>query len=602
MATRVYQYGIVGGPRTNADIVEEQLRAAHRYRNKLVEIERDRRDKARAVIAAHGDVDVISEQVKPLEHQLEHTRLQIKSARKITRTKSESPELRITARDIIAKLKVLRAEMKTIKQKVATDPVIQEKLTAIRDAAQERVRTERKSSGCWYGNYLLVEQAHDLACKSITPPHFVRWSPEGSLGVLLMEGIDLSELWGGNQLIQIDKVPPEVYQGTRSQLRQGSRTTLRTRVKSDENRKPIWVEWRMIMHRPLPEGCRIKNARLVRRRINCTQMRWLVDLTVELPENWRSGPLGTGKVGLNLGWSGREPGDIRSGYVVGEDGGELEIIVPRSVIDRVEKSESIRSIRDKNMDQMRADLYGWLTQRDVIATIPQWFTDRSQHIYAWRSANRFAGLVRAWKTQRWEGDELGYDLLEKWRYRDYHLEHYESGLRRHALNQRRDIYRVVAARLVAKYDTLVIDDTDLRKFQRSPNPESARVELDVVKRNQRHAAGSELRGALINAFKRSGGRVIEVSSHNVTLRCNACGHEQTDRPITIERTCSACGVLWDRDANACKNLLRLAREHDDAPPDTETARGISGNEIKESRSQRFRRAKREAAAARPLET
>lgn len=43
MSTIVYRYGLLS-PTCNADIVESQMRGAHAYRNKLVEIERRRRD------------------------------------------------------------------------------------------------------------------------------------------------------------------------------------------------------------------------------------------------------------------------------------------------------------------------------------------------------------------------------------------------------------------------------------------------------------------------------------------------------------------------------------------------------------------------------
>ena len=48
LPTKIYTYGCNGGPQQNADLCREQLYLAHRYRNKLVEIERERRQAATA--------------------------------------------------------------------------------------------------------------------------------------------------------------------------------------------------------------------------------------------------------------------------------------------------------------------------------------------------------------------------------------------------------------------------------------------------------------------------------------------------------------------------------------------------------------------------
>jgi hypothetical protein len=320
--------------------------------------------------------------------------------------------------------------------------------------------------------------------------------------------------------------------------------------------------------------------------------------------------------------------------VVGSDGLEREIITPLSVIDAINKASSIQSYRDKWMDKAKAELAQWYaTIRDVhenavknvadtasgrfidgawtrlheyivmgCPTLPHWAYRALSTMHAWRSAGRLRSLAFHWRDNRFPGDEVGFRILEgykterfkderdTWRYRDEHLERYQTGMRRRALLRRREAYRLIAAELAIHYHTLVIDDTDLRAFQRSPTPESDRVEFDQVKHNQFIAACSELRLVMKNAF--GPGRTVEVSPK--TAPCSQCGvvDEEWDR-ATPDRlhACPGCHAVWDQDANACRNMLKAH---------TETTTTEQPVKVKMSRSQRLHKARderRNASAA-----
>ena len=59
MTSRIYEYGLLP-PTTNAALVDDQIRLAHRYRNKLVEIERERRVKVRQILTGHADTEPLA--------------------------------------------------------------------------------------------------------------------------------------------------------------------------------------------------------------------------------------------------------------------------------------------------------------------------------------------------------------------------------------------------------------------------------------------------------------------------------------------------------------------------------------------------------------
>ncbi|HMG20186.1 MAG TPA: zinc ribbon domain-containing protein [Kofleriaceae bacterium] len=233
--------------------------------------------------------------------------------------------------------------------------------------------------------------------------------------------------------------------------------------------------------------------------------------------------------------------------------------------------------------------------------LPPWLAEIKPHLHAWRSADRFRKLAQRWRVARFHGDEVGYEALDAWRYRDNHLEPYETGMRRRALLRRREGYRILASNLCQRYRTLVIDDTDLAELKRSPAPESEEVDgIPLVKNNQSLVAGSELRQVLMNAFH---GRVEKMSSNDVTRRCYSCGHvdEAWDQSVNTgrERTCPACGLRVDQDANACRNLLLEWANAQETP---ETARTAKSAIAKPSRSQRLRTARSASTTTRPLET
>ena len=668
---RVYEYGLLQ-PTLNHELVLEQMHAGHRYRNLLVEIERDRRTAVSAAMAAHADVEPIAAAVAELSAQREEVFTELKRTNAHARSKVDQPERKAELKAIGEQLRAARAQLKEAKTAIKGDLSVAAAIQAADDHAKQRVRDARANCGVYWSSYLLMEAAVDQARKSPTPPRFQRWVGEGRVSVQLQGGIALDEVWGSDTQLQIMPIDPRTFaqETPRGERKRLSRTMLRLRVQSDKG-KPVWAEFPMILHRPLPENCRIKLATVHRRRRDCRMWDWRVTIQVELEDGWTRGRCGEGVVALNLGYCQTYDhlrGALRAGYLVDMNGKEREIVLQKSVIDRVEKSESLRSIRDKNMDTMRAELIAWMRANEV--TLPDWIVERTilaraprdlahtpelaeqlsepgpqhhadgaaprltdgghdgstpdgvgsiieaghedsvdvamvpivgnrkrvWHVAQWRSAERYRSLAFAWRAARWNGDQAGYDIIEKWRYRDEHLQRYEAGMLRGALGDRRETYRVIAAELARTYRTLVVHDTDLRELQKLPEPTSNERKIPVARRNQRHAAGSILRGALENAFKRSGGNVVVVDDHQITAKCHVCESvERWDHVAHREHTCGNCGATWDQDFNACKNMLK--REQASAPADSSAPRVGKLMEKKESRSERLRRSRTKAPEA-----
>ena len=605
MPARVYTYGLLD-PRVNADLVEDQIRKAHRYRNILVEIERDRRAEVRVALSSHPDVEPISIEVDQIVTAREQIRDQIRRANAHKRGRADVQEQRAAFREVSARLKDARARLKAAKDMIRDDAEVQRKIEAADERANDRIRKERATCNVYWGNYLLQEAAADDARKEKTPPQFRRWTGEGRVSVQLQGGISLADL---SRDTQVQLHPGRPLKEGRAVPRDAR--VLRLRVGSDEKKHPIWAEWPMILHRPLPEGARIKVVTVHKRRRDCRSWEWTATFQVVIAEDQRSQGLVPegGVIALNLGFTGNYEhlgGALRAGYLVDAAGCAQEVVLPESVVDRVRQSEAIRSQRDDNLNHLRAELVAWLREHE--AELPEWIVDRCVlsrpvegeerrrcwPIEQWKSFGRFVALARLWRDKRgpdqvgsgqWN-DEAGYALIEKWRYRDEHLERYESGMRRGALLHRREVYRLVAADLASKYQMLVVGSTDLRELQRSPRPEEKRVEIASAKYQQRLVAGSELRGALINAFR---GMVATVDDDHATIDCHACGCPcEWDHAAERRHTCESCGASWDQDENYARNLLKRFEQLGGVPA-WRAAREAKLANRKETRSERLRR-------------
>lgn len=638
MPIRVYQYGLLY-PSDGGDLVLEQMRLAHRYRNLLVEIEHKRRAQIRAAMAAHPDMQPLEEQIAALVAQRDEAREVITRQRRMTRSRSETAAQRQAVRNLGSQIREVRDQIKAIRKAVASDTHVAEQIATAEAEAKTRLKEARANCGVYWGTYLLQEADADAARMNKTPPRFQRWTEEGRVSVQIQRGMTVEQLFQSDPRVQVRAVSTDAHDPLvrRGDRRRACRTVLRLRVQSEKAR-PIWAEWPMIYHRPIPPGSVIKVATVSRRRLDCRRFGWLLHLTVEVPASAVRRATAEGVCALNLGFCQRPDNTIRVGYMVGDDGHEQEITLPTSVIGAIGKTDSLRSIRDRELDKFRAEFVAWkqglveahearaaaATQpaddkcRDAAddatgfllpttwgnlcrymaldGTLPPaWFWEKTVALDKWRSADRFRRLAFYWRDHRFHGDDEMYNRIDghktehartAWRYRDEHLERWESNGRRKALRRRRETYRIIAAQMADRYRILVIDDVDLRDFQRSPRPEEERVEFAAVKHAQRLSAPSELRGVLMNAFGAE--RVIKHAGADRTRVCHGCGtlNEWNRSESGRLHVCHHCKRQWDQDANFCRNLLA---EH--ARTATNGTNDLASEPKRPSRSARFRLAK-----------
>ncbi len=446
MPNKVYEYGALS-PFENSTVVAEQMSLAHKYSNKLVEIELARRAGVRAAQNAHVDVGSKEERVRALEAELETLYGEISASRKKTgggkslrggnkpapvADEREAPtifrradvkslragsahdamvvekslrdgsklapagldmsaENRTRAKELKSLLKDARAEFSAAKRSVASDPDVVAGIAAANEKAANAVKAERKVCGVFWGTYLQVETAAQQARNGIPDPRFHRWTGDGHLAVQIQKGMPTSDVFDEDTRIRVVAEP-----GRRDRV-------LFFRVCSSETGKPVFAKFRFKMHRELPPG-KVKWVHIIRRRV-ADHERWLVQFVVETEavsvavarQDCVSGPVGvdgvanataTKSVGVDVGWRLKDNGDLRVAVAVDEAGVLNELVLPAALIKKDEHVAGLQSLRSKLMDEMKAKYLAWLSTDEGRASV-----DDLRGIAQWKNPGRFVRVL-----------------------------------------------------------------------------------------------------------------------------------------------------------------------------------------------------------------
>lgn len=629
MATIVYRYGLLP-PTHNADLARDHLRAANRYRNWLIEMERGRRSALRAAELSEPRLAALNAAVAWLDAECRELGQEAKRYRKRHRVRKIPDALREEITE--AKQLLERAKHERYTYRMEALPRMQAERDRIQDLAaglRRNIRKHRRQlSGkqLHHGTYTLIEGAvGDMAKQPLwdkgraSDPHFVPYRGEGSLGMQIPHGITAGELRDSTrvqigpptQVSSLDcrpgkpgthrRCPPDrctrherdpdrLASGRNGGIGARQAVTLRLRQESDK-RKPVWIEWPMRLDRPIPEDAKIMRVNVMRRLIETDvgiKEEWAAFFTLRVPEKARRND-GLA-VAIDVGWRPLPDGAIRVAYWRGEDGRHGQLVLTAHQVGGLTKAKSLQSIRDRHFDVIREALVRWADAQDQL---PPWLEEARKTLARWRSPRRLRALVATWQEQQPQGEEVRDAMLGellKWADRDRHLGGFERGQREGAVRQRRDHYRRFARWLSRRYDILVLEYFDKRAFSRAPQPEKgALVEDTPLHQLQRLASPSELVNVAKSRFGQDG-RWAELPAARTTLDCSEPGCDGVldgDLGAHITQPCSK-GHVHDQDDNASKNLLIRFRERWDGGDWEGTRHSWKGAET-ESRWERARR-------------
>lgn len=365
-------YGVKSIDIENA--VSNAILLAHRYRNRLCELEHDKRSRheqllqklAPEYVAACQSVEAIEKQLADARDAIQTER--IKQRKKTPAGVSQYQDAAAAAKKL---LKELRAARKIAKQRAYAEIEV----SAAMLANAEQHKAERKLAKAEAGLYWATEAVVNQSCQSFasgSPPRFKRYDGEGQLAVQLQGGLETCQASQANTLC---------YFGHTT----GKLTECFIRIGSEE-RKPVFARVQVIMHRPLPDGA-IKWAYLERRMI-ANSPKWFVRLTVETQA-------GTDRnqstwVALHVGWRSTPNGGVQAGLWQGSDGKRGAIVLKEKHCRDYATLDYIRSQRDRAMDNAKVWIKAWLKSQPYQ---PEWMAEAITTMHLWRSEARLAKLA-----------------------------------------------------------------------------------------------------------------------------------------------------------------------------------------------------------------
>jgi len=600
METKNYTYGL-RPPVVGSEMVLEQMKLAHQYRNKLCEIELHRRarvddtlrDLCPGLLECEADLARVTTAIEDAVYTQKKRNQQARGMTDDTDTRQTLAELR-------AERKALAATRKMLRTGSFAEAATKAALRGVDDDAAAAVRAARAANGVYWGTYLIVEQACDSFRKG-APPVYRGYRGEGRIAVQLQNGMDWKTATSGrNNLLRIVHTPQaEVRTNKRGQpipapapKKRAQQYTLSIRVGSD-GRAPIWAEFPLILHRTPPDDCQIMWA-IVARRIVAGKERWQLTLSIRGEAGVFAGKSTPehGIVGIDVGYRVLSPaGELRVAYAVGDDGKRVSYTIPVGKMAEFAKVEDLQSIRDQHHNEARADLKAWLDERD---DLPEWITEATKTMHAWRRLSRLDRLVVEWREKRIDGDDAILARLETWRTKERHLWQYQEQLRDQLLAWRKDYYRRIAKDLTSRYRCICVEKLDLRELHDVLRPKDEQTVPATIRRAAKTASLS----TLLQCLKESAVEMITVPAEDTTKRCHACGGMcDWDAAAHVRHRCEHCGTEWDQDRNAAENILASGRVTpgplaDDSGGET-WGNGKFPNGKKVSRRERFATARKQ---------
>jgi hypothetical protein len=507
MPIKNYVYGAME-PTAGLDVILEQFRLMHAFRNKLVEVERDRRVKADAVVrrvcpeleAMEGEAKGLSERAKLLEDGVrEVNRLASASAGRprVAATKAERDAARVAKKAAAEAW----AKFKEAKASAYANGGVRLQLGAVEAedaAARKLVRQECGGGLHWMNTDEVVAGTKDF--RKGCPPEFKGWHTADRHRVACRfkskswpGGLPEELLWFPNLAAWAEPGnPPKKRQADsrRSALRR--HLLLHMRVQSDDRGKPVWATVPFVSHRPFPSGSRLKEVKLLCRRVGFVR-RWEVMFTVDVPAGGGDHSH-AGAVGVSFKARQCEDG-VEVAQWAGDDGRSGRVVIPADQIDWFDEGSRLRSAIDVTRELLLNLLGDWLSGFDRVTADRPFENPERQGSAAgrilhgfrgtlgepllarlrgkedadtptpgravatlrqWRSPGRLVGLHRWWADNRWPGDEQGFLLLGEWVKRYRHLEDWRANAAEQTAGWRKWFFRQVAADLRRHYRTAVL--------------------------------------------------------------------------------------------------------------------------------------------------
>ncbi len=580
------------------DLAVAQMKLAHQFQNKLVELERLRRQRMEEILVQqcpelatlHNAAEVTQTVLTVLRENLSQSNSQ-------NRQLVSNPELVEQIKDQKKLVAEAWEAYQTLRQEAFARSSVKPLLKS-NDKLSETEKADARTAAVQGGLYWATSlQVMTRVKRTGPPPHFQPWTGEEVISVQFQKKPDkdsprmpvldskgnprihprskrpMSAAVNGSSLKTEDVFKPNsnawietTWQGIPYPCPHPTHCVLHFRVSSDAKGKPAFASIPMVYSRDLPENAEVKWVHISRRKIG-THYKWDVQFDVAKDE-WTYHPAGAarahkGTVAVALGWRLID-GEIRVAEWMGSDGVRGTIRIHQEQVEAWDQLDSLQSTRDSLFEQDRDELVQWLgTQTDL----PEEWKERTETLPAWRSADRFMWLIWWWKDHRLAGDEEVYAKLEGHRYfnsvtgnhrysggrkQSRHLLDWRSYKRENLRNWRKDFFRKVAIDLSYQYKDVVIAEIDWNEIAENPEVECGN---EIVNKHYRALSScAQMRDELTKYMNE-----VKQPAKDIVQLCCVCQNRMEPPGKGRWVRCERCGDgKRDRAVNAARNLLNKA--------------------------------------------
>lgn len=461
--TRVYTYGARLKNKDHIKIVHDQLFVANKYRNKLVEIEINRRNRFRRLRS------IISPTLREYERQYQEYELKILELRKkisekdkedlenseriqqIRALRKERNELYDTK--ISAEYKRIQKEffdeadkeflrLKTLKiaeyakkiGKSSLGPNSNERAEAVSEAGQLMLKDDRwhkawkvkhkldlvsdkkrklarENSECYPGVYLNIEKAIQQSFKTaVYNPQFKRFDHSGAVGIQLTKnkGLKADEAFAMTDDWLKIEFPEGVF------LRHKKKAAIaHIKLKGKSAKDSIYIDVPFVYHRPLPEDAVIKWLYLVVKREG-TRNRYELQFTIESEtfKETKHVPQSNVTAAINLGWRVLNDSDNDIKIATVYDGQTTHnIVLPAKLFTHNKFANRLLKYSDRYFNKMKSCFVSWNKNRSYNNKQLQEFANSASY---WKSHGKMAKLAHAFCVEYLSREQIR-DLWEAWK-------------------------------------------------------------------------------------------------------------------------------------------------------------------------------------------
>jgi hypothetical protein len=536
--TRNYVYevkALIGDETPRA--VGDQMYHAHQFHNETVRIERTRREESHAVICGFDpEIYRLEAAIEGVDEAIEGLLAAIRKRGQDARRRSlATAEERERSAALKKQRAGYRADLKARKAVAYADAGVRARLDPIDATARQADKDAYNASPAYWGTKLVVAKALE-GRRTGKPPKFRRWSQHGTVAVQVQHGMEWAEaMLGEDTRVRIQVPAPPEFRRTHARngaflpladpgsVRSGDHKLALVSLRigtADDGRSPVWARLLVHVHRQPPPDARIKWAFLHRYLVG-RQIRWKLRFALARDE-WPSEHGEGGVADVDIGWR-MTPEGMRIATARGGDGESRTLVLSRRDLDRWHKAESLRAIRDRSFNAIRAGLLDWKAAcKGRGKELPEWLAERLEHLHSWKTPDRLQELAWKWKDERFPADrmvipgmmewrrghkrlteELGgrplsvFEELAAWRRHDRHLHDWEDNQRGKAIRWRDELYRRFAAIVCRTYRDVRIREVNWAKVKEKA--EDGRVDDPVTRLHLQIAAPGTLQRFLIEA-------------------------------------------------------------------------------------------------------